>query len=80
MPLILDVNSCWAQALLPLSPLQQANLSGRIYSEGTGVRNCSLAMTVQRLDDSPAEMTSALSPHLWLIGWRFHSTAETIHY
>lgn len=34
----------------------------------------------QRLDNSPAEMTSAPSPHLWLIGWRFHSRAETIHY
>lgn len=24
------------------------------------------------LDGSPAEMTSSLSPHLWLIGLRFH--------
>lgn len=37
---------CWAQALLPLSPLQQAGLTGRIYSEGTGFRPCSLATEV----------------------------------
>ena len=39
-------NSRWAEALLPLSPLHQASLSGRIYSEGTGFGNRSLAMKV----------------------------------
>lgn len=28
-----------------------------------------------RLNGSPAEMTSSLSPHLWLIGLRFHFRA-----
>lgn len=32
-----------------------------------------------RLTSSPAEMTSSLSPHLWLIGLRFHFRAETMH-
>lgn len=29
-----------------------------------------------RLDGSPAVMTSSLSPHLWLIGLRFHRQAR----
>lgn len=32
------------------------------------------------LNGSPAEMTSSLSPHLWLIGLRFHFKGETMDY
>lgn len=32
------------------------------------------------LNSSPAEMTSSLSPYLWLIGLRFHFRAETMDY
>ena len=34
----------------------------------------------RQVNGSPAGMTSSLSPHLWLIGLRFHVGAGTIHY